>query len=745
MIAKATVAGLLVIFAASSQAATLVNGGKATSIIVVPDGKAPVARQAAELLQKTLARMTGVTIPIEPEGRAGTPASSGRAWLSVGSTAFARSKGLQPEALKPEEIRLVAAPAYVIAAGNDSSADSAGRETQLGTYFAAVELLERLGVRWLWPGKSGEVIPHLATVSVQPLTYSYAPPVGQRKLRFGPDRGGGQARYGVDLREAELDWGDWPYHMRLGHSRRIQAGHSFADWYEKFFKTHPEYFAVGSDGKSFGWLSNVQRSKLCVSNPGVLEQVVKEAKEYYGSANNKQSTCFSVSPTDNQAGHCMCENCRKMDALDGPKETWAFATGEGGRTRSVIQHVSLSDRYVTFWNRVAERLAKECPYLLLSGNAYGVYRHPPLHTNVHKNIVITYVGMSYANDNARSAGLKEWDEWATRAKHMMFRPNLMKEGQGFPLLWPVRLAEDLKHFSKTGMIAVDIANIHGHWATQGLNYYVLAKAIWNPNIDPKAVIDDYCERGFGPAAGSIKSYFSRLIQLTDKFASVSAESDKDVAGILAGQEATADDGTRPRRQAGQGAPAWELVYTPEAMKELEGYLTAARRQAANQPAVRERVEFLATGLEFTKLDLRMKQGLSRWERDPKSQEKTAQFLEAVVNEEQWRKRHARSAAVGTVVGSYWFAQQLLGSPAARFAPMVLPKKVSGDAYDLMVLAYSRDRRITHMQLSSDGKTWSEAKPYEPHTTWSGTGKVFVRFRLEDEDGGEWSKPVEAAL
>ena len=53
MIAQVTAAGLLVIFAASSQAATLVRNGKAASVIVVPDGKAPVAREAAELLQKT--------------------------------------------------------------------------------------------------------------------------------------------------------------------------------------------------------------------------------------------------------------------------------------------------------------------------------------------------------------------------------------------------------------------------------------------------------------------------------------------------------------------------------------------------------------------------------------------------------------------------------------------------------------------------------------------------------------------
>lgn len=745
MLAKVIGILFLLVFAAASQGATLTRSGKASSIIVVPDQDTGVSREAAELLQKMLARMSGATIPIQPESRVSEAATPERVWLSVGDTRLARSKGIVPKTLRPEEIRLVVASTYVIAAGNDSPVHESGRKTQQGSYFAAVELLERLGVRWLWPGKSGEVVPSKVTITVEPLNFAFAPPIVQRRLRFGPDRGAGQLRYGVKLEEAGLDWGDWPRHVRLGYGRRIGAGHAFGDWYNKYFKDHPEYFAVGEDGKSFGWLNDVNRSKLCVSNPGVLEQVVKVAKAYYAESKNPQATCFSLSPTDNQAGHCMCQNCRRMDALDGPKETWNFNTGEGGRIRSVIHHVSLTDRYVTFWNRVAERLEQECPYLLLSGIAYGVYRHPPLHTRAHENIVITYVGGDYTNDALRRSCLKDWDDWATKAKKLMFRPNLMKEGQGFPLLWPVRMAEDLKHFTQNGMIAVDIANIHGHWATQGLNYYVLAKTLWNPNLDPQSIIDDYCDRGFGRAAGPIKRYYSRLIQLTDKLAAYNGEQNKNVEAILARGEATEEVRTRRRAAPGTRASAWEVVYTPTVMKELEACLNEARRLAAGQPAVHERVAFLSLGFEFAKLDLKMKQSLGQWEREPDSKEKTVRFLEALVDVEQWRKRNAASPAVGTVVGSYWFGQQLLGTPAMRFEPVILPQEVSADNYRLTVLAYSRDKRITQMQLSFDGKNWSEPRPYEPHTTWQGKGKVFVRFRLEGQQGSEWSKPIYAEL
>lgn len=44
----------------------------------------------------------------------------------------------------------------------------------------------------------------------------------------------------------------------------------------------------------------------------------------------------------------------------------------------------------------------------------------------------------------------------------------------------------------TGCIRVDMPNIHHHWGTQGLNYYMLARLMWDETLDPSEVIDDYC-------------------------------------------------------------------------------------------------------------------------------------------------------------------------------------------------------------------------------------------------------------
>src|SRR6266545_1656441 len=113
LIKRTVILSALSLAAATSWCATLTRNGKASSVIVVPDKGARVCQDAAELLQRTLARMSGATIPIQSESKVNGPASPERVWLSVGDTRFARSKGVAPDKWKPEEIRLAVTPTYI--------------------------------------------------------------------------------------------------------------------------------------------------------------------------------------------------------------------------------------------------------------------------------------------------------------------------------------------------------------------------------------------------------------------------------------------------------------------------------------------------------------------------------------------------------------------------------------------------------------------------------------------------------
>jgi len=159
-------------------------------------------------------------------------------------------------------------------------------------------------------------------------------------------------------------------------------------------------------------------------------------------------------------------------------------TGQGRQAgkRVTFTYPALTDRYVHFYNLAAERLEKVCPGKMIGGYAYGGWRTPPVREKVRDNVVIGYVGFNrlpvasmYERDRA------EWDAWAKAAPHIFLRPNLLHYGHGYPLFYPERLGQTIRHCAETGMIGVDFDSLMRHWANQGVNYYVLAKLLWNPS------------------------------------------------------------------------------------------------------------------------------------------------------------------------------------------------------------------------------------------------------------------------
>ena len=48
------------------------------------------------------------------------------------------------------------------------------------------------------------------------------------------------------------------------------------------------------------------------------------------------------------------------------------------------------------------------------------------------------------------------------------------------------------------------------YAINGLNYYLLARLLWNPSADVRALQADYIEKGFGRGAPAVARYFERL-------------------------------------------------------------------------------------------------------------------------------------------------------------------------------------------------------------------------------------------
>ena len=730
---------------ANAFAAQLTREGRPAAVLVVPDA-APQARSAAERLQKIIAEMSGAKLDIVAESA--SPAR-GLVPVYVGHTRFAASSGIRAADLKPEEVVVRATDQHVIVLGNEGPAGPGRNDIQQGTIFAAISLLEQLGCRWLWPDPTGHVIPKSPNVVLKNVDYRHAPKVVDRgmRLQVGMASSFPHVIAKFDRKPHSYPLHDWNLYARLGGSRDIRAGHSFGNWYDRFFKTHPEYFATGPDG-GFSWLHIPERSKQCLSNPGVVDQLVADAKVAWQAADNKQNITFSIMPNDGQ-GFCLCANCRAMDNPNGPKVSWLVYDNATKKTKTVT-HVSLSDRHAKFWNQVAERLEKEAPGLTLGTCAYSVYRSKPLDVQkLHPSIAVGYVGGGYSNSRQRQTLMKDWKDWSSISSQMFWRPNFMKEGEGFPLVWATRMGTDLKHLISTGLVGVEMPNVHHHWGTQGLNYYMLAQLMWDHTREPAAIIDDYCRTGFGAAAPAVRRYVARLEQLSEKFADHQAAATGDLDQALVDDEDPDARGKRTTPKT-RGPSSWEAIWSDAAMAELDALLAEAAAAVKAGTPEATRVGLLREGLDFARAELPVRRAIDRFNAAENKDTEFALLL-AVANVEQWLLAHRDSKAIGVVEGApYWwrgkrdtrlFTRQTILGRAERSA--------GGDRrYVLTVPAYSQKGRFETIELSADGKTWSPPQPYKvrhDYTAPAGAKSVFARLTFKGPDGVMPQKPIEIPL
>lgn len=72
---------------------------------------------------------------------------------------------------------------------------------------------------------------------------------------------------------------------------------------------------------------------------------------------------------------CLCDACEALDPKQGVKVQLYDRSGETPRW---IEHVSMTDRYVFFWNEITKRVVEVHPDAYISVYAYSAYTAPPL-------------------------------------------------------------------------------------------------------------------------------------------------------------------------------------------------------------------------------------------------------------------------------------------------------------------------------------------------------------------------------
>ena len=405
-----------------------------------------------------------------------------------------------------------------------------------GLSHAVTYLLEAMGCRYLWPGALGKVIPQTRGLSIPDIEYAFTPAYASRNIRTPSyDAAGSELvsklgfsqeeviAYGRLRAKAEVDQaGNRDYFAWHGvakeddHCEKRQWGHAFTDYYRRFGATHPEYFALQEDGtRRLNLKKHPNRPSLCLSNEGLVRQAAEDVIALFRKEPDLAVASICL-PDGGDAQICLCDECRKLDPPEGPPiRVWVR-----GKKRGFQDYVSLTDRTLSFANRVAELVTAECPGKRLSLYAYSLYTEPPVRVKPHPALVILSVAGEYETVDGRAAVERNLAGWLSFGNEILWRPNTLI---GFRLAAPQcvgkRQFDDLENAKANRVSGADVCAASAQWACRPFDVYFAAKGLLNPDrLDFETIADDFCRAGFGSAAQEMREYLGALVEMGDRAA-----------------------------------------------------------------------------------------------------------------------------------------------------------------------------------------------------------------------------------
>jgi len=250
----------------------------------------------------------------------------------------------------------------------------------------------------------------------------------------------------------------------------------------KYFADHPEYYSM-LNGK------RTASGQLCLSNPDVFRIVVDELRSRMRA--KPEATFWSVSQNDTYVP-CACPACRAIDSAEG----------------------SPSGSILGFVNRVAD----EFPDKTISTLAYQYSRSAPKHLKPRPNVNIMLCSIEcnrsrpLADDSTSASFVKDVEDWS-RLTHNIFLwdyviqfRNLVSPFPNLQVLQP-----NIRFFAHKGITSVfeqGLSVMHGEFAE--LRSYLIAKMLWNPDINSDSVMNDFLHGFYGEAAPFIRQYIDTM-------------------------------------------------------------------------------------------------------------------------------------------------------------------------------------------------------------------------------------------
>lgn len=562
---------------------TFVQDGRARAIVVVADNATAIARYAAEELVSHVERASGAKLAIVREAELSSGAAAARVY--IGDTRAARAAGIAAAQLAPERSVLRVTDRGVFIAGGDAEGDPLEPATFGGTLFGVYEWLERdLGVRWLWPGELGTVVPKTTSVFARDIDTTFAPAFFQRNIRGGLTFKGEHAELGF-APDVAADYAReqavFLRRHRMGKSLKLSYGHAFTDWWANYGAAHPEWFHLvnAKRGPSRPGASY----SMCVSNPEFRRQIIAQWQERRAGQTGPESH-FVNGIENGIMGLCECDACR---AWDGPQPA-EFLKYYPPKSK-VMGSRFVTDRYVRYWLDVQRQAAAINPEATVIVYNYFNYFHPPSPgTKLNRHILVgSYPSAGWFPRSAEAHAWfkQQWNEWEQTGARLFSRGNYCLDGYTMPLVFGPQFADEFQHQARHGMEATDYDALTGQWASQGTNLYLLARLHTRPQANVGELLNEYY-RAFGSAADDVRRYF----EYWENFVAQRRET----------IDRQFEDNTSRWRAF---AIAAHVAFPPESFARAAAILVEAGRHAGadHDKTTVARVRFLQAGLEHARL------------------------------------------------------------------------------------------------------------------------------------------------
>jgi len=396
-------------------------------------------------------------------------------------------------------------------------------------YYAAAELLRRWGCRWYLPTAIGECVPEGKTLTVDELDYAYAPPFEVRN-------------YWIAWNGATDGQEEFTRRNFMNYGVGVPSGHAIGEYVKELIPKGKSVFDIP------------------IAEDATADHIAKKVAPKFA-----MGEYFSLGMED---GVYHSESKLDQELQAGLKDKYFLAA-------------SLTDPFLTLYNKVSDRLLKQYPdsKSKIGFLAYGNLTIPPQRKMTAAKPLVAYlaaidVDPIHGMDDSKSPPRQEYRDMMYRwAEVMQGRVVVYDYDQGM-LVWRdipnpsiSAIRQDVKHYRKAGILGVSTESRNAI-ATTFLNLYVRGQLYWNPDADVDAQLAEFYDRFYGPAAKPMADYWTAILKAWEQ--TIVTEHEHFVI------------------------PA---IYTPELLATLRKHLEAAEKLVGTDKLIAERMRFARLGFD----------------------------------------------------------------------------------------------------------------------------------------------------